>query len=454
MDANNVRNKNLASSIQGKLQQQSPLRSHHSIFRVPNVLRNDNERVYVPRLISIGPLHRGSKLQTMEGIKLWYLHCLLQRDQTRKTGLEHFVEAIRDIEQDCRDSYEEQIDMSTDDFVEMLVVDGCFIIELFRKSSGEVPTEEEDPVFHKSWMRTTLINDLLLLENQLPWRVLDRLFDLTRETSAGNDNHTLSRSLPEITLQYFQKYSLGMHLLDQVRLIKHPTQVQTLQLDIQHPWANGASGSKHLLDFTRNCLIRSYGSDDAHEPLSWSPIPSATELERSGVMLARGRKNDDMLNITFEHGVLRIPPIRVYKNGESLFRNLVAYEQCETTTGVSKYASYAVLLDHLIKSKEDVELLVKRGVIENFGDDMAWPLNNLSNGIIVYNFTYRRIYEDLNKFCEILWNRWLGSLRAAFRTYFRNPLELANFTGAVVIVTFLTFMQTVYSVASYYKPQQ
>lgn len=304
MEANNVRNKNLAFSIQGKLQQQSPLRSHHSIFRVPYVLRNDNERVYVPQLISIGLLHRGSKLQTMEGIKLWYLHCLLQRDQTRKTGLEHFVEAIRDIEEDCRKSYEEKVDMSSDDFVEMLVVDGCFIIELFRKSSGEVQTEDEDPVFQKSWMRTTLINDLLLLENQLPWRVLDRLFDLTRETSAGNNNHTRTLSLPEITLQYFQDYSLGMHLLDQVRFIKHPTQVQTLQLDIQHPRANGASGSKHLLDFIRNFLIGSYGSDDAHEPLWWSPIPSAMELKGSGVILARGRKNDDMLNITFEDGVL------------------------------------------------------------------------------------------------------------------------------------------------------
>ncbi|XP_068340096.1 UPF0481 protein At3g47200-like [Pyrus communis] len=453
MEAYSLRNENeeLAFSIQGKLKPQSPLRGHHSIFRVPNVLRNDYERVYVPRLISIGPLHRGSNLQTMEGIKLWYLHGLLQRDQTRKTGLKHFVEAIRGIEEDCRKSYEEKVDMSSDGFVEMLVVDGCFIIELFRKSSGEVQTEDEDPVFHKSWMRTALINDLLLLENQLPWRVIDRLFDLTRETSTGNDNHTRSRSLPEITLQYFREHSLGMHLLDQDRLIKHPPQVQTLQLDIQHPRANGPSGSKHLLDFIRNSLIGSYGSDDAHEPLWWSPIPSVTELAGSGVMLARGRKNDDMLNITFEDGVLRIPPIRVHKNGESLFRNLVAYEQCETITGVSKYASYAVLLDHLIKSKEDVELLIKRGVIENFvGDDMAWLLNNLSNGIIVYNFSYARLYKDLNKFCGTPWNKW----RAQLEVYFRNPLELINLYITVGVVTVLTLIQTVYSILSYNKQQQ
>lgn len=419
-----MRNENLASSTQGKLQQQSPLRSHHSIFRVPDVLRDDNERVYVPRLISVGPLHRGSKLQTMEGIKLWYLHCLLQRDQTRNTGLEHLVEAIRGMEQDCRDSYEEQIDMNSDDFVEMLVVDGCFIIELFRKFSQMVPTDHEDPVFSKSWMHTTLINDLLLLENQLPWRVLDRLFDLTRETSAGNYIHT---SLAEITLLYFKVYSLGM--LSRT---------------------NGASGSKHLLDFIRNSLIRSCGSDDTNVP--WSSIPSVTEIEGSGVMV-KAAFHDDMLNIKFENGVLVIPRIRFYKNGESLDRNLVAYEQRETTTGVSKFASYAVLLDQLIRSKEDVELLIQRKVTENFGgDDMAWLLTNPSNGIIVYNFPHVRLFYELNVFCGTSWISWLARLRGRLRTYFRNPFELMNFASAVVVVTALTLIQTVYSILSYKKP--
>ncbi|KAM1039571.1 hypothetical protein ACFX2C_028964 [Malus domestica] len=116
MAANNGRRNEyeaLASSVQGRFQQQSPLRAQLSLFRVPNVLQNGNDKVYVPELLSIGPLHRGLNLQTLERIKSWYLLCLLERNPTPNTGLHHFVKAIKDIEQNCRDCYEEQIDLST-----------------------------------------------------------------------------------------------------------------------------------------------------------------------------------------------------------------------------------------------------------------------------------------------------------------------------------------------------
>jgi len=69
----------VTSSIQGKLCQKSPLiPSKSSIFRVPDRLRRHNEKAFEPELVSIGPFHHGKeKLQAMEKIKLWYLHCLL-----------------------------------------------------------------------------------------------------------------------------------------------------------------------------------------------------------------------------------------------------------------------------------------------------------------------------------------------------------------------------------------
>jgi hypothetical protein len=68
----------VTSSIQGKLCQKSPIPSKCSIFRVPDRLRRYNEKAFEPELVSIGPFHHGKeKLQAMEKIKLWYLHCLL-----------------------------------------------------------------------------------------------------------------------------------------------------------------------------------------------------------------------------------------------------------------------------------------------------------------------------------------------------------------------------------------
>jgi hypothetical protein len=50
----------------------------------------------------------------------------------------------------------------------MIVVDGCFIIEVFRKATNEMQRDEEDPMFDRAWMLWRLLNDLRLLENQLP----------------------------------------------------------------------------------------------------------------------------------------------------------------------------------------------------------------------------------------------------------------------------------------------
>ncbi|PQQ07505.1 UPF0481 protein [Prunus yedoensis var. nudiflora] len=424
MAANNATNENelLASSIRGKLHRQSPLRAHHSVFRIPNVLLNGNEKIYVPKLLSIGPFHRGLSLETMEGVKLRYLHCLLERNPTPNTGLVYFVEAIRGMEQDCRNCYEEHIDMLSDEFVEMLVVDGCFIIELFRKFSAQVPIEVDDPVIHKSWMRTTLINDLLLLENQLPWMVVECLFNLTQDTTAGN-NYPLPLPLLELTLRYFKESTLGMY-----------------------PKVNGTFGNKHLLDFIKNSLLGSYAEKNEFEPSIWSPIPSATNLKKAGVIFRCGKK-DDMLNIIYENNVMKIPPIRIHVNGESLFRNIIAYEQCEPI-GISKFTSYAVVLENLIKCEDDVEFLTERGIIVNFsGCDIPLLMSNLASDVRVYNFSYEKLYKEVNAY----YRHPLTRLIAPYRRLVEDPLAFANFTYAVILVTALTFVQTVISVLTYDK---
>ncbi|CAL9012552.1 unnamed protein product [Prunus brigantina] len=428
MAADNVRNENeiLASSIQAKLHQQSPSRADHCIFRIPHVLVKGKKEVYVPHLLSIGPFQRGLQFQAMEVIKSWYLHCLLERKPTPTTVLEDFVGAIRDMEQDCRDCYEENIDLTSDEFVEMMVVDGCFIIELFRKFSRLVPIEKDDPVFHRPWMHSILINDLLLVENQLPWRVIECLFNLTRESNAGKKH-----SLSELTLKYFEGYTLEMR--------------QQVGEELK---------GKHLLDLVKISLLPSraqleFEFEEHLDQTSSLRMPSVTELVKAGVFFKRGI-GEGMFNIRFKNGVMSIPRIRVHKNGESLFRNLVAYEQCETGSIIT---SYAVLLEQLITSDKDVEYLAKCGIIENVLDyDISWIFSSLSNDVWPCNCCYLSLYCDVNKYYGHTYNRWKGELRTTFDTYFKNPLELFNFATAVVLVTTLTLIQTVYSILSYKKP--
>ncbi|PQQ07182.1 UPF0481 protein [Prunus yedoensis var. nudiflora] len=135
LSGNKNNDKLLASSIQGKLRQESPLPDQTCIYRVPHKLFRHNEEAFVPSLVSIGPYHHGEKkLQAMEEMKLWYLRSLIERIPNQNPSLETFVSTIRSMEQFCRDCYDEKFDdLSSDRFVEMMVVDGCFIIELFRR---------------------------------------------------------------------------------------------------------------------------------------------------------------------------------------------------------------------------------------------------------------------------------------------------------------------------------
>ncbi|PRQ53168.1 hypothetical protein RchiOBHm_Chr2g0163511 [Rosa chinensis] len=133
----------------------------------------------------------------MEGIKLWYLRSLLHRTPTPETSLEHLVKNIRAVEQLCSDCYDDESNLSSDQFVEVMVVDGCFIVEFMLKTERRECVT--DSVTENLWIRSPLISDLFLLKNQLPWRlVLECLFQLIKENTC-NESVGKYTSLSELT---------------------------------------------------------------------------------------------------------------------------------------------------------------------------------------------------------------------------------------------------------------
>lgn len=405
----------IAYLIQGKLCQQAPTQSECSIFRVPNILRRHGENAFVPDVISIGPFHHGSKkLQAMEKCKLWYLHSLLNRAPTEKTSLQCFVEAVGSLEQHCRKCYAEEIDHNRKKFVEMMVVDGCFIIQFLRKDNkSDDEQDKEDPVFSTSWMRWQIVTDLLLLENQLPWRVLDCLFNMTRP---ADDRGGSLIDLIEYSFPFIQASD------------KHSEQ------------------HKHLLDCLKNCLI---GSCTMTQPDSgdWDPIPSAMELSQAGVKFKVGDE-DNILNVTFKDGVLTIPTISIEDYTRPIFRNLIVFEQFDPRKD-HKFTSYAVLLDNLVNSSKDVEVLKQEGILDISAskEDIASFLDRLYNDTGFQDFLYADVYSEVNGFCKHRWNRWKVILK---RDYFTNPWTAMSVIAAVLLLGF-SFLQTFYAVLSYYR---
>uniref|UniRef100_A0A6N2N5W8 Uncharacterized protein n=1 Tax=Salix viminalis TaxID=40686 RepID=A0A6N2N5W8_SALVM len=153
----------LTSSVESMMSQNLIMSDKCSIFRVPPILRRHRESAYIPNAFSIGPWHRNHPLmKSTEKIKLKYLKNLLSRESESSVTLKELFESTREIEKEARSCYAGPIDVGVEDFVRLLVIDGCFLIELFRKDRDIHLQEDDDPIFNMSCMLQYLYHDLIL----------------------------------------------------------------------------------------------------------------------------------------------------------------------------------------------------------------------------------------------------------------------------------------------------
>ncbi|KAI9398662.1 hypothetical protein POPTR_003G207750v4 [Populus trichocarpa] len=117
----------LANSLREQLKIKKAFSLACCIYRVPERLRKLNEKAYTPRVVSIGPIHRGKEnLKAMEDYKIMYLKQFLEHNLL--VSVEDLINIIKENETELRDSYAETIDLSKKDFVTMILLDAVFII--------------------------------------------------------------------------------------------------------------------------------------------------------------------------------------------------------------------------------------------------------------------------------------------------------------------------------------
>ena len=396
--------------------------SNWSIWKVSYSLRTVNEDAYNPHIISIGPLHKGEhKLLSMEVHKLYYMRSLLQRTPDLHETLKSSAEAIREFEEKVRACYAEPIEMSSDEFAEILLVDGCFMLELFIRYSKVDLRVQDDPLFYSSWIILTLQRDLALLENQIPFFVLERLYSQVVESSAIGQSLP---SLPELALGFFKSV---LYINDEnFRIIRRP-----------YP---------HLLDLIHNCYLPPALSGRSNIG-EWVSTQPATSLNEAGIVFRKGTTRT-LFDLTFRNGALEIPPLLIHDSTVSLFQNLIAYEQL--SRGPAKYiTSYFALMSRLVYHRRDAELLESKGIIEN--DMSGWKdvsvlFNDMCKQVVVQDFYYAELSQDLNSNFRTQWALYKATLR---KTYFRSPWTIVSVMAACVLLS-LAVIQTVYTILSYY----
>ena len=158
---------------------QNVLWSKRSIYKIPAPVTALNKTAYMPQTVSFGPYHHdGIHLKPMEEHKKRALGFFL--NSTGKS-LPSIVGSLNEEIQVLKDSYDmlgESWKNDKSKFLQLMILDGCFMLEIIRLGTRPLDDSANDPIFssHGSLCMIPYIRrDMLLLENQLPMLVLYKL---------------------------------------------------------------------------------------------------------------------------------------------------------------------------------------------------------------------------------------------------------------------------------------
>lgn len=397
---------------------------NNSIYRIPRRLRELNEKAYTPQVVSIGPLHHNDiKLRSMEEHKRRYLQEFLRRTEG---DVANYLLIIKGYEDRLRNSYAEEIKLASDEFLKMVLIDAAFIIEIMLKSKFSDLRRGNDRIFTKPWMIADIMFDMCLLENQLPFFILKELFQGANIAMSSNSDgiSPILRLVHEFATDAWDFSEIEEDTLKKKNFDK----------------------VEHLIDFLSICLVPLESDWPERRKLKELTTPTITDLHQAGVKfrpVSKGR----LFDIKFHpaSGVLEIPHLTIVKETELLFRNLLAFEQCH---GSSNFINdFVVLINHLVNTPKDVDLLIQYGIIDNWLPDSA-GVSSLFHGLVKevsinpHNFYYAGHVEDMNKYCRTPWHKWKATLK---QDYFRNPWAGISVFAAIVLLV-LTFIQAIYAV--------
>ncbi|MCL7039229.1 hypothetical protein MKW94_005213 [Papaver nudicaule] len=257
-----------------------------------------------------------------------------------RVPVESYLSKLKEVVTLLRESYEQLDQMKKwqddDTFIQLMLIDGVFLFEFLSVTRGNQNNYDyatNDPIFGYEGhilIYDTIMQDLLLMENQLPYLVLSTLLSVSEGLPEQSINSILS------WMMFAPKKGPGLHLLDMYM--------------------------KGLLDEGHHVEKKEQDQDKALVRLS------ASKLQKYGIQFKRVQSFN---RIKFEKNTatLKLPSILINQHTVPRFLNLRAYA---LRVGTKELNSYIDLLDSLIQSANDVSPLCSQGIIVNsLGSDEA-----------------------------------------------------------------------------------
>ncbi|XP_034902815.1 UPF0481 protein At3g47200-like [Populus alba] len=357
-----------------------------NIYSVPDALRESNEAIYTPQKVSIGPIHHGKEhLQPMNKKKKSYLKEFGSR--VGETSEQH-VKFLQKISNTIK-LQEENIRQCYED--------------------GSHKVAESDP-----FCENGVVGCCFHLG--LPFFILEKLYDHLRQDGKGSYNSFLN-----LAYDYLNRYN------------KSPYK---------------PSDNKEILHFTN--LVRSSLSFNHPDLRSDEPIGnfySATKLHEAAINFKKSR-NECLLDVRFSSTKreLRIPRLQIDDHTELLFGNLIALEWCHYKGEDQYICHYVKLLETLVATSKDVDLLIKNNIIDTKRDGASVRdmIDKLSAETTEEYSIYYNLYTQLDKHYQ---NSWLKNSAYFREVYFGNLWRSTATVSATVLLLF-TLVQTICAVLS------
>lgn len=361
--------------------------------RVPKCLREVKEEAFLPQVVSIGPFHyekRSTDLHAMEEHKTRYLKDI--RSRIGNGCLERFLAAVKLLEDQARACYSEEfVHLDSNSFVEMMVLDGCFIIELFRRAHNK--NVDDDPLLDPE-LRRELAIDLLKLENQIPFVVLHHLFGLMNLTGL---------TVYKLAINFFDSFQPNYNSI------------------------TGLFSHFHLLHFLQCSLC-----PQPMETLEMGDVEmrhSASKLQLAGIKINKGTA-DSFLSIKFqkEKAVMEVPPFPFEGNTIQVLFNLVAMEQSNVSLYYSYFTAYTAFMNCLSNSADDVRFLCQSGIFDNSlrSKEVAVDLfNNITRNVslLTDDFYLVNVINDINQCYGSKWHIRRAQLKRNLSSGFQFARE-------------------------------
>ncbi|KAF8035959.1 hypothetical protein BT93_C1860 [Corymbia citriodora subsp. variegata] len=396
--------------------------SPHTIVRIPQPLRGINPKAEKPEIVSIGPYHRNQpQVLAFEKLKPLFLERFLRRMGGR---MEELRKIVAFQESSARHCYSEQVDMEIADFTQMMLLDCCFVLELLLLffESGTA-ADEVDLIFAQPQIIPILLRDLLKLENQIPYFLLQSLFN----SAVPSTERKKTGSLGTLALKFFDQ--------------AYPRPMAPLK-----SW--GDCDCEHLLDLFYLSLKPTSGVYPHYTKEKWpsaQSVPCVTELRPSGIKFKSRSQADSFLDISFQKPLLRIPGVPINDFMTTVLINCVSLEHCRKNR--SKYMTdYASFMHCLINQPKDVSLLRSDGIIAPFSHDDQYVANLFDKlakciSFNVHDCFLSEQFEELQLYYHSNW----ATMR---RTYFSSPWSFISAFSAFLLIV-LTIIQTVIGILTY-----